>query len=77
MTILKTLQTSLITFLQMLVKLQRRESPREVKAHHSTLGIATQDQFFYPLSLRMKSGLLLVKWMLASLLAHTVYLLPF
>ena len=32
---------------------------------------------FYSLSLRMKSGLLLVKWMLASLLAHTVYPLPF
>ena len=51
--------------------------PREVIAHHSTLGVTTQDQFFYPLSLLMKSGLLLVKWMLASLLANTVYLLPF
>ena len=30
----------------MLVKLQRRESPGEVRAHHSTFGVATQDQFF-------------------------------
>ena len=64
-------------FFPMLVKLQRRESPGEVIAHHSTLGVTTQDQFFYPLSLRMKSGLVLVKWMPASLLDHTVYLLPF
>ena len=32
---------------------------------------------FYTLSLHMKFGLLLVRWMLASLVAHTVYLLPF
>ena len=28
--------------------MQRRESPREVIAHHSTLGVTTQDQFFIP-----------------------------
>ena len=51
--------------------------PGDVIAHHSTLGVTTRDQFFYPLSLRTKSGHLLIKWMLASLLAHTVYLRPF
>ena len=30
----------------MLVKVQRREFPGEVIAHHSTLGVTTQDQFF-------------------------------
>ena len=72
-----TLLTSLITFLLMLVRLRRRESPREVIAPYSTLGVTIQDQFFYPLSLHMKFGLLLVRWKLASLVAHTVYLLPF
>ena len=67
----------LITFLLMLVRLRRRESPGEVIAPYSTLGIAIPDQFFYPLSLHMKFGLLLLRWMLASLLAHTVYLLQF
>ena len=33
-------------FFPMLVKLQRRESPGEVIAHHSTLGVTTQDQCF-------------------------------
>ena len=46
LTILKTVPTILITFLQMLVKLLRRESPGEVIAHHSTLGVTTQDQCF-------------------------------
>lgn len=40
-------------------------------------GVTIQDQFFYPLSLHMQFGLLLVKWMPASLVALTVYLLPF
>ena len=30
----------------MLVRLRRRESPGEVLAPHSTLGVTTQDQFF-------------------------------
>ena len=43
--------------------------PGEVIALHSISGL-----IFYPPSLRMKSGLLLVRGMLASLLADTVYL---
>ena len=42
-----------------------------------TLGVSTQDQFFYLLSLQMEFELLLVRWMLSSLLAHTVYQLLF
>ena len=41
-----TLLTSLIAFLLMLVRLRRRESPREVIAPHSTSGVTIQDQFF-------------------------------
>ena len=52
-----TLLTSLITFLLILVRL---ESLGEVRAPHSTLGVTTRDQIFYPLSLQMKFGLLLM-----------------
>ena len=44
----------------MLVILRRRESPEEIIAPHSTLGVTTQDQFFYLLLPLMKFGLLLV-----------------
>ena len=64
---------SLITFLPMLVRLRRRESLGEVIALRSTLTVTTQNELFYPLSLHMKSGLLLVRWMLASPLAQTMY----
>ena len=40
-----------------------------------TSRVTTQDQFSYPLSLQMKFGLVLVRGMLTSLLAHTVYLI--
>ena len=45
--------------------------------YYSTLGVTTHNQFSYPLSPQMKFRLLLVRWMLASLLALTVYLLLF
>ena len=63
---------TLLTFL-----IRRRESLGEAIAPYSTLGVTTQDQFSYPQSLLMKFELLLVTWMLASLLAHTVYQLQF
>ena len=58
-------------------KTMEKGIPREIHSPSSYFRVTTQNQFCYPMSLHMKSGLLLVRWMLASLLAHTMYLLLF